>query len=385
MRRPHRTWPQRLLLTLNIALVLVCLVAAGGVWWTYNQASALPRIDVGASLSPASEPGEPQNILLVGIDDGSGLQAGDPVLRGRGATLNTDTVMILRVDPQTKQAALLSLPRDLYVDLAGGGKGRINTALALGGPERLIETIKQDFGIPINHYAMVDFHGFEALVSAVGGVPVYFNYPSRDENTGLFQYDPGCVTLDGEQGLAYARSRHFEIQRTPNGKWQEDPSSDFGRIARQQQFIKAALRKAVAKGVRNPFVLKDLMGIAQKNVTLDTEFSIQDLVDLGMQFRDFDPDQLVTYTPPATGRTVGAMSVLILDDAAAQPILDVFRGTAPIPGDQASSSTSTTEPAAGGSTSSTVAGPTTTITEAPTTTTSLSPFVPTAPEGESCG
>ena len=61
------------------------------------------------------------------------------------------------------------------------------------------------------------------------------------------------------------------------------------------------LRKAVAKGVRNPFVLKDLVGIAQKNVTLDTEFSIQELVDLGMQFKDFDPDQLVTYTPEADG------------------------------------------------------------------------------------
>jgi LCP family protein required for cell wall assembly len=384
VRRPHRTWPQRLLLTLNIALVVICLAAAGGVYWTYNQASALPRIDVGASLSPSSTAGEPQNSLLVGIDDGSGLQAGDPVLRGRTATLNTDTVMILRVDPQTQQAALLSLPRDLYVDLAGGGRGRINTALALGGPERLIETIKQDFGIPINHYAMVDFHGFEALVSAVGGVPVYFNFPSRDQNTGLFQYDPGCVTLDGEQALAYARSRHFEIQRTDNGKWQEDPSSDFGRITRQQQFIKAALRKAVSKGVRNPFVLKDLVGIAQKNVTLDTEFSIQQLIDLGTQFRDFDPDQLVTYTPPANGTMVGAMSVLILDDRAAQPLFDVFRGTTPIPSD-AASATSTTEAPTTAPTTSGFGASTTSTTAAPVTTTTLSDFIPRAPDGESCG
>jgi polyisoprenyl-teichoic acid--peptidoglycan teichoic acid transferase len=381
VRRPHRTWPQRLLLTLNIALVLVCLTAAGGIYWTYNQASALPRIDVGASLSPSSEPGEPQNILLVGIDDGTGLQADDPVLRGRPSTLNTDTVMILRIDPKTQQAAILSLPRDLYVDLAGGGKGRINTALALGGPERLIETIKQDFGIPINHYAMVDFHGFEALVSSVGGVPVYFNYPSRDENTGLFQYEPGCVTLDGDQALAYVRSRHFEIQRTANGKWQEDPSSDFGRINRQQQFIKAALRKAVAKGVRNPFVLKDLVGIAQKNVTLDTEFSIQDLVDLGQQFRDFDPDQLVSYTPPANGRMVGAMSVLILDDAGSQPIFDVFRGVSPIPSDPAAATSTTEAPTTVPTT--TVPAPSTTL--APVTTTTLSDFLPQAPEGETCG
>jgi LCP family protein required for cell wall assembly len=290
--------------------------------------------------------------------------------------------MILRIDPQNQQAALLSLPRDLYVALAGGGKGRINTALALGGPERLIETIKQDFGIPINHYAMVDFHGFESLVSAVDGVPVYFNHPSRDENTGLFQYDPGCVTLEPDQALAYARSRHFEIQREGSTKWIEDGTSDFGRITRQQEFIKAALRKAVAKGVRNPFVLKDLIGVAQENVTLDTEFSIQDLIDLGLQFKDFDPDDLVTYSPSARGTMVGAMSVLLLNDGPNQPIFDVFRGVAPIPdagGDVAPPVDITAAP------TTTAAGPTTTTKPVPTTTTTINEFIPHVPEGETCG
>jgi LCP family protein required for cell wall assembly len=384
VQRPRRTWPQRLLLTLNVALVLVCLVAAGGIWWTYNQASALPRIDVGASLSPQTEPGEAQNILLVGIDDGTNLEADDPVNRGRGASLNTDTVMILRIEPQTQKAALLSLPRDLYVDLAGGGKGRINTALALGGPQRLIETIKQDFDIPINHYAMVDFHGFESLVAAVDGVPVYFNHPSRDEATGLFQYDPGCVNLDPEQALAYARSRHFEIRKEGTTRWVEDPTSDIGRITRQQEFIKAALRKAVAKGVRNPFVLKDLIGVAQENVTLDTELSIQDLVDLGLQFKDFDPDDLVTYAPSTRGTMVGAMSVLLLNDAASQPTFDVFRGIAPIPGGESippldlPATTSSVAPGA-----STTSPP---VTTAPTTTsTTINEFIPRVPDGETCG
>jgi LCP family protein required for cell wall assembly len=383
VQRPRRTWPQRLLLTLNVALVLVCLVAAGGIWWTYNQASALPRIDVGASLSPQTEPGEAQNILLVGIDDGTNLEADDPVNRGRGASLNTDTVMILRIEPQTQKAALLSLPRDLYVDLAGGGKGRINTALALGGPQRLIETIKQDFGIPINHYAMVDFHGFESLVAAVDGVPVYFNHPSRDEATGLFQYDPGCVNLDPEQALAYARSRHFEIRKEGTTRWVEDPTSDIGRITRQQEFIKAALRKAVAKGVRNPFVLKDLIGVAQENVTLDTELSIQDLVDLGLQFKDFDPDDLVTYAPSTRGTMVGAMSVLLLNDAASQPTFDVFRGIAPIPGGESIPPLdlpATTSVAPGASTTSPP------VTTAPTTTsTTINEFIPRVPDGETCG
>lgn len=382
MRRPHRTWPQRLLLTLTSVLTVVCLVAAAGIAYAYNQASSLPRIDVGAALSPPAAAGEPQNILLVGIDNGAGLAAGDPVLRGRTQSLNTDTIMILRVDPKSTKASLLSLPRDLYVDLAGGGQGRINTALALGGPERLIDTIKQDFGIPINHYAMVDFQGFESLVSAVGGVPIYFRYPSRDQATGLFQYNPGCVNLDGEQALAYARSRHFEIQRTPGGPWVQDPSSDIGRIARQQQFIKAALRKAVQKGVRNPFVLKDLLGVAQRNVTLDTQLSIQDLVDLGTQFRNFDPDTLTTYTPPATGMWVGQMAVLKLDTAGAQPMFDIFRGTAPMEG--AGGTTSTT--AAGGGSSTTLgATSTTTSTVPPTTSTTVDDFLPTPPPGVTCG
>jgi polyisoprenyl-teichoic acid--peptidoglycan teichoic acid transferase len=305
-----------------------------------------------------------------------GLNAGDPVLVGRSATTNTDTIMILRVDPRNQQAAMVSLPRDLYVDLAGGGRGRINEALALGGPQRLIETIKQDFNIPINHYAMVDFRGFESLVNAVGGVPVYFQYPSRDQWTGLFQYDPGCVTLSGEQALAYARSRHFEISKSPN-RWQEDPSSDFGRIHRQQQFIKAALRKAVSKGARNPFVLRDLLGFAQKNVTLDTSFSIGDIVDLGTSFSSFDPDSLLTFTPPATGTMVGAMSVLLLDTSGAQPIFDIFRGTVPM-----AAPTATTSTTAAPSTSVSTTTPPTT---APAmTTTTLSEFVPRPPEGGTC-
>ena len=366
-------------------VALACVVAAGGIWWTYNQASALPRIDVGASLEAPAAPGEPMNILLVGIDDGMGLGQNDPVNRGRTRSLNTDTIMILRVEPKTQQAAVLSLNRDLWVDLAGGGQGRINTALSLGGPEKLIETIKQDFQIPINHYAMVDFAGFEALVGAVDGVPIWFNYPSRDQATGLFQYEPGCRLLDPGQALAFARSRHFEISRDRMRSWQEDPSSDFGRVTRQQQFIRAALKRAVSKGARNPFVMKDLLEIAQKNVTLDTTFAIKDLVDLGTQFRTFDPDNLVSFTPVSTGMFIGAASVLELNQAASQPMFDVFRGLRPIPSPTGDAPTPPATPGttvAPGQPSTTM--PPTTPTTAGITTTTLSEFIPKVPEGQTC-
>lgn len=378
MRRPHRTWPQRLLLTFTSIMVVVCLASAGALAWTYNQASALPRIDLGRVLSDPAPSGEPQNVLLVGIDNGDTLPNGDPVLYGRESTMNTDTIMVLRVDPATKQAAILSLPRDLYVPLAGGGKGRINSALALGGPERLIETIRQNFDIPINHYATVDFAGFRSLVDAVGGVPMYFQWPARDQNTGLFQYDPGCVSLDSVQALAFARSRHFEIQ--VDGRWREDATGDFGRIERQQLFIRAALKKAVDRGVRNPFVLKDLLGVAQKNVTLDSQYTVQDIVDLGSQFRNFDPDTLQTFTVPGEPTFVGAASVVMMDSKAAQPILDIFRGIAPMPG--TGEEPPDTVPA------STGAGPSTTATTTPstsTTSTTSYSYIPKAPEGTSCG
>jgi LCP family protein required for cell wall assembly len=329
--RRRRTWLQRLLITVNIIVVLICLTSAAGLAYVFRQTSDLQRYSgLGATLDQASSAGgnQPENFLLVGVDNSEGLDARDPVLIGRSrASLLSDTIMILRTDPITKQASILSLPRDLWVPIADtGGKQRINTALSGGGPERLIKTIQQDFGIPINHYVQVNFFGFRSLVDAVGGVPIYFQWPARDLNTGFGVDTPGCYTLNGVDALAYARSRHFETKTGNGGKsWVGDPTSDFGRISRQQQFVKLALKRAIAKGVRNPFVLNQLIGVAQGNVTLDDRVTTQDLLDLGSQFRDFDPDSLSVYTPPATNAMVGAASVLMLDTRGAEPIFDLFR------------------------------------------------------------
>jgi LCP family protein required for cell wall assembly len=328
VRRARRTWPQRLLITFNAGLVVICLGSAAALTYVQREVSALPRVSIGGVLDDRAAAGEPQNILLVGVDDGSGLSSGDPVLIGRSRSLNTDTIMVLRLDPRSEKALLLSLPRDLWVPLAGSNsKGRINSAMAMGGPERLIQTIQQDFGIPIHHFVQVDFAGFKELVAAIDGVPMYFPWPARDRRTGLAQDETGCVTLDPDQALAFARSRHFEINE---GKgWKEDPSSDHGRISRQQSFIKAALKRAVARGVRNPFTLSQLIQVAQKNVTLDDQLTTQDLLDLGSQFREFDPDTLEVFTPPTRGGFAGAASVLFLDEKGAQPIFDRFRGVDP--------------------------------------------------------
>lgn len=315
---------QRALIAFNSVLVVVCFASAAGLSYFYRQVSDVPRVSIGGILDDPAVAGEPQNFLLVGVDDGMGLPSDDPAKVGRTQTMNTDTMMILRLDPKAEQASLLSLPRDLWVSIPGGGKGRLNSAMALGGPEKLIQTIQQNFGIPVHHYVQVDFEGFRGLVSAVDGVPIYFPWAARDTHTGLAQEEPGCVTLDADQALAFVRSRYFE--KNEGKGWVSDPSSDYGRISRQQQFIRASLKRAIAKGVRNPFTLNQLITVAQKDVVLDNTLTNQDLVDLGMQFRNFDPDSLAVYTLPATGGMAGAASVLFLNEREAQPIFDIFRG-----------------------------------------------------------
>jgi polyisoprenyl-teichoic acid--peptidoglycan teichoic acid transferase len=322
--RRRRTWPQRLLITLNVCVALLCFASAAGLSYVFRQATNVARFSLATTLDQPTKKGQPENFLLVGVDSAAGINKNDPINIGRGTTQNTDTIMILRLDPGSGQAHLLSLPRDLYVKIAGTNyHEKINSALATGGPEELIKTIQQNFGIPINHFMQVNFEAFRSLVDAVGGIPIYFPWPARDVHTGLNITQPGCTILNGVEGLAYARSRYFESYQ--NGRWQQDPTSDLGRIARQQQFIKLAMKRAIAKGARNPFVDSQLVGTAQDNITLDNQLTTGDLLNLAAEFRNFNPDSLQVYTPPTTGAVIGGADVLLLNNVAAQPIFNVFR------------------------------------------------------------
>ena len=325
--RLRRTWPQRLLITFNISLIVACLVVAGGLGYLNYKFAQLPRVSLGHVLADEQDSGGPQNFLLVGTDSSERLDPDDPVTIGRNNLgLLTDTIMILRVDPGSEQAQLLSLPRDLYVDLATGGSQRINTAISVGGVEALIETIGLNFDIPIHHYVEVDFFAFEELVEAIGGVPVYFPTPVRDERSGLAAPIGGCVTLDGEQALAYVRSRNYEVFE--DGSWRTDPTGDLGRVSRQQDFMQRALERAVARGVRNPVTLNRLIDVGISTVTVDDDLGADDIFQLGNRFRTFNPDTLQKYSLPVSDDTVNGAQVLRLREAEAEPILDLFRGIA---------------------------------------------------------
>ena len=323
---PHRHWPRRLLIGLNI-FVALCIVAAGSGYlylrWRFNQINTV-------SFSPEvlEEDYGPMNVLMVGSDTRANLSAAEcrrPCVDENGKRVTgqrSDTIMILHADPKAKRGAILSIPRDLWVPIAGKGRNqRINTAFE-NGPQQLIETVKGALGIEIHHYVEVDFVGFRALVDAVGGVPIYVPAPARDRYSDLSIPEAGCITLSGDQALAWVRSRHFQYYES--GSWRSDPRSDFGRILRQQDFIRRLMKRAISKGIRNPIRLNRMISIATKNLTIDDEMSTKDIFNLGAQFRSLDPASVQMYTLPVVNARVGGADVLRLKQPDAAQLIAQF-------------------------------------------------------------
>jgi polyisoprenyl-teichoic acid--peptidoglycan teichoic acid transferase len=329
--RPHRTWGQRVALTLGCICAVGLGASAAGLAYLYRKYERLPRVELSGVLDEASESGGPENYLVVGIESAANLDPGDPVRIGRAGAGKSDTIMILRIDPRERAAKLLSLPRDLWVPIAGTGHSRkINAAVEIGGAPLLIRTIDENFGIDIHHYVQVDFAAFRGLVEAIDGVPIYFPHPARDPEIGLDIRRRGCVTLDPVQALAFVRSRTYE--QLIDGEWELDLSlPDIGRIGRQQAFIRKALSRASERGARNPGTLDRLIDVGLDGITVDQGLSAGDLFDLGRRFRSFDPENLETYSLDAavTPDVVGDASILRLDEAAAAPVLDLFREPSP--------------------------------------------------------
>ena len=236
------------------------------------------------------------NILLLGIDK----RDDEPV-----AGTRSDTIILASIDPVTKSAALVSLPRDMWVSIPGctprdgcsGGQQRINVAHALGGPDLTIRTVTSDFGIPVQHYARVDFRGFEQLIDAVGGVVIDADWPVKDDEYPTPDYGyqriyfvPGPQLMDGPTALEYARSRHG--------------TSDFARAGRQQRVLVSLRNRALQLNTlsRAP----ELVGIVQKS--LSTDLSPGEMLALAKLVSQIDRYKITnlvidaTYVTPFKGQ-----------------------------------------------------------------------------------
>jgi LCP family protein required for cell wall assembly len=316
--RGRRSWRQRVILAALVSIVVVCLAGASVGGYVLVKYNSINRVD---NLSLDQPPaGDPENYLIVAVDTREGQ-----------ASRNTDTIMVARVDPESDRLALTSFPRDLMVTIADTGEiGMINSAYSRPkegeGEQNLIDTLRQNFGVPVHHFVEVNFESFKRVVDEVGGVSIWFPTAVRDKSAGLYVDKPGCLRLDGPTALAFARSRKLQIM-TPDG-WEGDPSSDLSRVQRQQIFIHRALDKALSQVRSNPLRVTDLVNIAVDTVRFDKELGVRDMIDLGNHFSDFDSDKLETYNLPTVPYPPDEDRVL-LDERNAQRSLNVFRGLPP--------------------------------------------------------
>lgn len=308
---------------LGIALVVAVAGAAGMLVAARRTIDTVERVPkVAEVLSAASQTVD--NYLLVGSDSRA---EGDPNTGESGGVSGnrSDTIMVLRYDRASGSAALLSIPRDLYVNVPGhDSKRRINSAYN-DGPDVLVQTVQQELGLPVHHYVEIDFVGFTRLVQALGGIQVCFEYATRDLNTGLNIIAPGCYVLDGNQALAYARSRHYEELR--DGEWREDPTSDLGRSKRQRQFVNASLQTALARVKSNPFHAGGLVASIGSALRIDEHL---DPIEAGSSLRSAVDSGLQAFALPVVPLTVDGNAVLELGDGA-DAVLAFFRGDGPPP------------------------------------------------------
>jgi LCP family protein required for cell wall assembly len=172
----------------------------------------------------------------------------------------SDTMMVIHIEPDAKKTLIVSIPRDLWVNIPGVGGSKINAAFN-SGPNKVIDTLKSNFNIEINHYLELDFKSFASVVDAIGTVPIYMPYPARDDKTGLYIPFPGCTQLDGVSALAYVRSRFLEYYSL-----------------------------AVRQSLRDPLKANDIADRVVRYLTVDAGLTKANMLSLVAAFRDIDPN-----------------------------------------------------------------------------------------------
>jgi LCP family protein required for cell wall assembly len=321
-----------------VAVVLVVVAAGYGYFrYQWSKVSSSP-----CTTCVAAANGAPYNVLLIGSDSRVGETAAEAQQFGNATNAGgqrSDTIKIVHVDPSTGTASTLSIPRDTYVTLSGmpsnsqlASDNKINAAFG-AGPDALIQTIQNTFGIPISHYVVINFFGLQDAVNALGGVTMDFPYPVRDRdcstgvcynNSGLNIPTAGCQPLDGQQALALSRSRYFQYYA--DGEWNSDPTSDIGRIERQNLIISAALDKA--KSTINPLKLNTLLTSVVHDFSKDNGLTPGDLFALAERYHAFSGSDLQAFTLPTLGASSNAAGdvEVVEPDEAAQTITQFLGG-----------------------------------------------------------
>jgi LCP family protein required for cell wall assembly len=317
--RGGRRW--RRLRRLASALGLLTLVGATALGTTgfllLRQAEAsLTRVPV-EQLDIATAPTDARHFLVVGSDGRDGLddEARSKLTLGSFDGQRSDTVIYVAISADRSTVSLVSLPRDLLV--IDDGRQRKLTDTFTGGPDHLIRVLRENFGLPVNHYAQVSLGGFVEVVRTLGGVSICLDEPLRDRKSGA-DFEAGCHDMTAEEALGYVRSR-------------QGPRADFERIDRQQQFLRAMLSELVdARILADVPRLFRLVEEVAGNVTTDEGLGVAQIRGLADDLREVLREGVPMTTFPGYPRRIDGLDYVVAYGPGARAMLEDLRSGRPI-------------------------------------------------------
>lgn len=307
----------------KVALAVVCVAVVGaiaGLAWYLNDVQS--RLNEGVSsdliqsltqVEVAKD--EPFYMLLLGVDKSQD-RAESAEYGEDDSNYRSDSIMLARIDPQTPQVTLVSIHRDTLVDLGEYGKQKINAAYSFGGPSYAVDVISEFAGVPISHYAEIDFDSFADIVDTLGGIEVDVPIDIDDPLAG----DPisaGWQTLNGQQALTLCRSRHA---------YDEYGDGDLYRAANQRMVIAAICKKILAADTATMTA-----SISKLADSVTTDMSLSDILSLATQMKDINMDtDVYTGMEPTTSSYVNNTWYEICDTSAWRTMMQrVNQGLSP--------------------------------------------------------
>lgn len=326
--RPRRL--RRNLAWISGGLLLAILLS--GCYVYQHLSSNLTGIDLDKRLGgdrPAGPDNGSQNILVLGSDSRAG-KNGELAGGKTGGSARSDTAMVVHLYPGGKKAAAVSIPRDTLVTRPActtdsgekrpaANRAMFNSAFSTGGPACTVKTVESMTGMRMDHYLQVDFAGFKELVDAMGGVPITVGHAIEDRSSGL-SLDAGTHRLDGDEALAFVRTRHGV-----------GDGSDPGRIKLQQKFLLSALTEAKHSGTPASPKMYRVADKATKALTTDSHLaSLPSLAKLTKQLSGIPDDGMKTVTLPATADTADP-NRLVAEQPQATHLWDALRRDEPVP------------------------------------------------------
>lgn len=309
---------KRLTRTIVVAVVAVIAIIAvvvgtwvGGIARTFDQKTVKLENVFPSGNRPAAAGGGARNILLLGSDTRGSLAD----LNNAAATnQRADTIMLVHVPSDGKGVYAMSIMRDSWVDIPGAGQGKINSAMAIGGIQLLVQTLEGMLGTRIDNVAALDFAGFEKLTDAIGGVPV--NVPKDFTAIDGLQFKAGNQVLDGAHALAFVRERHAFAD------------GDYQRVKDQQMYLKSLMNKMLSPSVLgNPGMISNAVTQFSPYLGVDRTFTSGDVMGLAWKLRNVRGGDVQMFTLPNAGTSFSSdgQSIVVVDDQAVADVGKALR------------------------------------------------------------